>query len=120
MANSTMNSTISSVIMSAYVSSHRSWLTCSSCSSWRFFRADMTASGRLRLVDGVALLGSQVGEQLLLDDPRVGAGLDGEDALDDQLAMVGLDLADPLELVAHGQPHDVGRHDTPEGGDERA
>src|SRR3954454_9353350 len=87
MANSTMKSTISSVIMSAYVISQRSWLTCSSSSSCRFLRAAM-GSRRLRLLERLAVLGGQVGQQLLLDDARVGAGLDRQDPLEQQLAVV--------------------------------
>src|SRR4051812_47883953 len=99
--------------------SQRSWLTCSSGSSCRFLRAAMR-SGRLGLLERLAILGRQVGEQLLLDDAGVGARLDREDALEQQLAVVDLDVADALELVAHRQPEDVGRHDAPEGRDERA
>src|SRR4051794_16846621 len=119
MANSTMKSTISRVIMSAYVISQRSWLTCSSSSSCRFLRADIASRG-LRVLERLAVLRCEVREQLLLDDARVGAGLDGEDALEKQLAVVHLDVTDPLELVAHRQPEHVGRHDAPQRGDEGA
>ncbi|HET9770653.1 MAG TPA: flagellar motor protein MotB, partial [Acidimicrobiia bacterium] len=50
-----------------------------------------------RLKEGVA--GGEEREQLLLNDPRVGTGLDGKDAFHDELHVVGLDLAHPLQLV---------------------
>ena len=58
--------------------------------------------------------------QLLLDQPRVGARLHGEDALEHHLHLGHLELAHPLELVGHRQPQRVGAEDTPQRGDEGA
>src|SRR3954451_948548 len=98
--------------------SQRSWFSCSSWSSWRLRRADM--SGGFLAGDRLAVLGGQIGQEALLDDARVGAGLDREDPLQQQLAVLDLHLADALQLVGDGQPDDVGRHDAPQGGHESA
>src|SRR4051794_9291682 len=113
---STMKRTISSVIMSAYVISQRSWFSCSSCSSC-FFRRAMSC--RLVELGGVGGRAHER-EELLLDDARVAAGLDREHAFEHELHVMGLHLGHALDLPGDRQPEDVGRHDAPEGRDEGA
>src|SRR5687768_11099646 len=115
-ANSIMNRARSSVMRSAYVSSQRSPSPCPS-SSWSTCRrrmpliADMRSGaqllGRLLATDGVALGRREVALESLADLARAHAGLDGEDALHDQLLLCDLDRADALELVRQRQPEDV-------------
>src|SRR5687768_5240226 len=107
-----MKRTMSSVIMSAYVISQRSWFSCSSCSSCFLRRA--ATSRRLLGLERGPLLGVEERVQLLLDHAGVGAGLDRQHALEDELHLVDLDLADPGQLLAERQPEDVGREDAPE------
>src|SRR3954465_6762039 len=109
--NMTMNSAISSVIMSAYVSSQRSsGPSCPPPPPPRLLRpAAMALSrlGQLRFVAGsrvvgvVALVRRDKGHQLVLDDARVVARLDGEDALQRQGSELDLLLGDRLQLGGH-------------------
>src|SRR4051812_39044792 len=117
---------MSSVIMSAYDTSHRSWFSCSSSWAACFFLPcppalcpltavacwSRRASGGLFL----RLRGARAEEaaQLLRDQARVRARLDVDDAGDDHLHLAALDLGDPLEPVADRQPHHVRAEDAPQ------
>src|SRR3954454_18756148 len=101
MLKSTMNSAISSVIMSAYVRSQRSSFSCSAAAARRRpplcdRRALMARSGDRQLGLGrhelaglaagsavaAALAGRDEGQKLVGHDARVVAGLDREDPLE--------------------------------------
>src|SRR5204863_5189280 len=109
MLKSTMKSAISSVIMSAYVSSQRSSLSLWAAAACRRpplcdRRALIGLSGRgqlglygrhaFGLQGGLgfagALGGRDEGQQLVGDDPRVVTGLDREDALERHAAQLDL------------------------------
>src|SRR4029079_15335113 len=101
MANSTMKRQKRSVIMSANDTSQRSSFSCSSswCPPFLWHRADIGLGGfLLRLGGGRRLVlrhphgRRYVGGELLRDDARVVAGLDGQDALERHLAEMHLFL----------------------------
>src|SRR5215212_4816702 len=98
MANSTMKRQNRSVIMSAKDTSQRSSFSCSSSWAWRLCRREaMGLRRRLLGAAGGRLVGvgrplgrRDEGHELLRDDPRVVARLDGEDALEGHGAEVQL------------------------------
>src|SRR3954469_18105176 len=126
----TMNSAISSVIMSAYVRSQRSsGPSCPPPPPPRFLRPAAMALGRLgqlrlvagsRVVVAVALGRRDKGHQLVLDDARVVARLDGEDALQRQGSELDLLLGDRLQLGGHWEVDDVRGPHADQRRDERA
>ena len=84
------------------------------------YAAAFAASAPPLAVVGVDAQGRRdEGDELLLDDARVVAGLDREDALDDQRAGVELLLGELLQARGDREVDDVGRGDAEQRGDER-
>src|SRR3954464_4698926 len=129
--NMTMNSAISSVIMSGWVGSQRSsGPSCPPPPPPRLLRPAAMALGRLGQLRLAARAGARVlvlallrrdeGHQLVLDHARVVARLDGEDALQRQGSELDLLLGDRLQLGGHGEVDDVRRPHADQRRDERA
>ena len=69
-------------------------------------------------VSAASASGPAWARELLGDDARVVAGLDGQDGGQGQAALLGLGRVLALEVRRDRQPQDVGRADAEEGGDE--
>src|SRR6185437_11766852 len=101
MAYITTKKASSSVSRSAYGMAHASWFVWSSC-----LRDGRRASGFFFMPASV-----QVALQLRFDGARVLALGDGQHAVDDHFAQLGLPRDDHFELGRHGQEKEVGEAD---------
>ena len=103
--------------MSAYETSQRSWFSCSSSWTACFLRLRRRGAHAASFCADPG--GSRLSSRCWTTRGLVPDWI-AEDALDDQLHLLALQLTDPLEPAGQRQPHDVGAHDAPQGRDERA